>query len=293
MMLNAATLTRLRHDRLVVSAAILVIALLALFAPVADALMRQVWNTDEQGHGPIIIGVSMWLFWHRRDRLREVAANPVPAGLGAWLLMALGLAGYVIGRMQNIVMFQMGAFLPILMAALALNYGWAMVRAAAFPIFFLIFAVPLPGPIVDMVTQPLKRAVSYVAELLLYQAGFPISRTGVVLMIGPYQLLVADACAGLNSMFTLEALGLLYMNIVGHTSKLRNLVLAILIVPVSFCANVVRVMILVLVTFYFGDEAGQGFVHGFAGMVLFLVGLTLMLGVDRVLGLFLPAEDKK
>jgi exosortase/archaeosortase family protein len=47
----------------------------------------------------------------------------------------------------------------------------------------------------------------------------------------------------------------------------------------------VRVMILVLVTYYAGDEAGQGFVHGFAGMVLFLVALTLMFAVDRVLAL--------
>jgi exosortase/archaeosortase family protein len=66
----------------------------------------------------------------------------------------------------------------------------------------------------------------------------------------------------------------------------RNVLLATLIIPISFCANVVRVMILVLVTFYYGDEAGQGFVHGFAGIVLFLVALMLMLTVDRVLGLF-------
>ena len=53
--------------------------------------------------------------------------------------------------------------------------------------------------------------------------------------------------------------------------------LAILIMPIAFCANVVRVMILVLVTYHFGDEAGQGFVHGFAGMVLFMVALALIL----------------
>ncbi|MEW6706224.1 MAG: exosortase B [Pseudomonadota bacterium] len=279
-------------DRLFISAAIIGMALAVLFIPVAQTLAAEVWRTDEQGHGPIIIAVSAWLFWHRRDKLREAAARAVPAGLGGWLLLALGIGMYAVGRIQHIVMFQMASFIPLLMGGIALTFGWAVVRAAAFPIFFLVFAVPLPGPIVDMATQPLKRGVSYVAELILYHAGYPISRTGVVLMIGPYQLLVADACAGLNSMFTLEALGLLYMNIVGHTDKLRNVLLAILIIPVSFCANIVRVMILVLVTYYFGDEAGQGFVHSFAGMVLFLVGLTLMLGVDKVLGLLLPARNK-
>ena len=287
------TFARLRADRLLVTAAILIAALAVMFAPVFVKLANTVWNTDEQGHGPIIIGVVLWLMWRRIDLLRAAALQSRPGGLGAWLLLALALFGYFVGRLQNIVMFEMGSLLPLLTAVIAVCYGWRVAAVAAFPIFFLLFAVPLPGPVVDMLTQPLKQGVSYVAESLLYALGYPISRSGVVLMIGPYQLLVADACAGLNSMFTLEALGLLYMNLMGHTSKLRNVLLALLIVPVSFCANVVRVMILVLVTYYFGDEAGQGFVHGFAGMVLFIVGLSLMMIVDRGLGLFVRDEAPK
>jgi exosortase len=127
-------------------------------------------------------------------------------------------------------------------------------------------------------------AVSYVAEVLMYHLGYPIGRTGVILTVGQYQLLVADACAGLNSMFTLEALGLLYANLMGYTSKVRNVLLAILVVPIAFVANVIRVLILILVTYYMGDEAGQGFVHTFAGMVLFGVGLVMMLTTDGLLG---------
>jgi exosortase/archaeosortase family protein len=74
------------------------------------------------------------------------------------------------------------------------------------------------------------------------------------------------------------------MNIVSHASRARNVLLAILIIPISFVANVVRVVILILVTYHFGDAAGQGFVHGFAGMVLFVVALTLILAVDSLLG---------
>jgi exosortase len=136
------------------------------------------------------------------------------------------------------------------------------------------------------VTAPLKSAVSAVASSLLYAAGYPVGRSGVIMTVGPYQLLVADACAGLNSMFTLEALGMLYMKLMGYTSVKRNVALAILLIPTAFFANIVRVMILVLVTYHFGDEAGQGFVHGFAGMVLFMVALVLMLMLDKVLGLF-------
>ena len=144
--------------------------------------------------------------------------------------------------------------------------------------------IPLPEALVSSVTGPLKSAVSAVATQLLFMLGYPVGRSGVMLTVGQYNLLVADACAGLNSMFTLEALGMLYMNLMNYKSVARNVTLALLLIPISFMANIIRVMILVLVTYHFGDEAGQGFVHGFAGMVLFMVALSLMLIVDKPLG---------
>ena len=169
-------------------------------------------------------------------------------------------------------------------ALVLLLRGPQALRVWGFPFFFLIFLVPLPGVLVQAMTIPLKTAVSYAAEFLIYHAGYPVSRSGVILSVGQYQLLVADACAGLNSMFTLEALGLLYANLMGYTSKFRNVLLAILVIPIAFVANVIRVLILILVTYYLGDEAGQGFVHTFAGMVLFIIGLAMMLATDNLLG---------
>jgi exosortase B len=139
--------------------------------------------------------------------------------------------------------------------------------------------------VVDALTMPMKMAVSYVAEHILFWANYPIARTGVILQIGQYKLLVADACAGLHTLFTLEALGLLYLNIIQHDSLFRNATLAVLIIPISFTANVIRVMVLTVITYHFGDEAGQGFLHGFAGIVLFLSALLLIIGVDSLLQL--------
>ena len=70
-----------------------------------------------------------------------------------------------------------------------------------------------------------------------------------------------------------------------YQSLLRNIVLPILIIPISFTANVIRVIVLALITYFWGNAAGQGFLHGFAGMVLFVVGLFLMLGTDSLLRL--------
>lgn len=255
-----------------------------LYVPAYLDLASTIWATDEQGHGPIILAVSIWLLYNKRHELAAVPAAPLP--WLAWPLLVFALLLYAFGRSQDIIMFEITSQIIVLVALLLLFKGARGLREVWFPLFFMIFMVPLPEALVASVTAPLKSAVSAVASTLLYQLGYPVGRSGVVMTVGPYQLLVADACAGLNSMFTLEALGMLYMNLMRYTSASRNVVLAILLIPTAFIANIVRVMILVLVTYHFGDEAGQGFVHGFAGMVLFMVALGLMLLLDKFLGLF-------
>jgi exosortase len=135
-----------------------------------------------------------------------------------------------------------------------------------------------------MLTGPLKNQVSVLAENILYWVGYPIARNGVVLSIGPYQLLVADACSGLNSMFSLSALGLFYTYLVQRAGWAHNTILLSSIIPIAFFANVIRVMLLVLMTYYFGDEVGQGFAHKASGMALFMVALTSFLVLDSMIG---------
>lgn len=256
-----------------------------MFGPSYVGLAQTIWASDSNGHGPIILGVSLWLLWSKRGEL--LALPPRNATLTASVLLALAVGMYVIGRSQTVWTLEIAAQNLALVALILFFFGWPGVRVAWFPLFFLIFMIPWPGEWTDAVSQPLKSAVSSVAASMLYALGYPVGRSGVILMVGPYQLLVADACAGLNSLFTLEALGLLYLNLMRYTSLWRNVLLAVLIVPISFSANVVRVLVLVLVTYHFGDEAGQGFVHGFAGMVLFVVALIFILATDRVLGVVL------
>ena len=274
------------------SALVILGSLALLLVPSYFSLAEHVWVSDEQGHGPIILAVTLWLAWQRRKELFDMPDRAAwPAGIACLLV---GLPLYVVGRSQGVDTLEVLAHIPLLAAALLLTRGWPGLRWGLFFLFFLLFMVPLPGLIVQAMTTPLKIAVSYVAEALLHVAHYPVARSGVILYVGQYQLLVADACAGLNSMFTLEALGLLYMNLMRYTSLARNITLAVLIIPISFCANVIRVIVLVLVTYYFGDSAGQGFVHGFAGMVLFIVALTLMLATDTLLGrVFFKADNAR
>ena len=260
----------------------IIAGLLALYVPSLVDLFRTIWSTDEQKHGPIVLAVACWLAYRKWPQMWSLSEGK-PTSAAGWPIVIFGLLLYIVGRSQDILLFEIGSAIWLLAAILLITRGIAALKAQWFALFFMLFMIPLPSPVVDAVTMPMKMAVSQVAEQVLYGAGYPIARSGVILQIGQYKLLVADACAGLHTLFTLEAMGLLYLNLVRHESLLRNVTLAILIVPISFAANVIRVMALTLITYHFGDAVGQGFLHGFAGILLFLTALLLIIGVDSVL----------
>jgi exosortase B len=264
---------------------LLALGLAALWLPTFWDLCFGIWSAQAQGHELIILAVSGWLLYRQRAALQALPDVPSRWG-GVWL--AFGLLLYAFGRSQQFLRIEMLALIVVLAALFVSFKGWASLRRVWFPLFFLLFALPLPYSLVLAVTAPLKLGVSIVATQLLLWLGYPMGRSGVVMTIGQYQLLVSEACAGLQTMFTLEAMGLLYASLMNYRSWVRNASLALLVVPVAFGANVVRVMILVLVTYYFGDAAGRGFIHGFAGMVLFAVGLAFIVAADRGLGALLP-----
>ncbi len=260
----------------------IIAGLVVLYVPSLVDLFHGVWASDEQMHGPIVLGIACWLIYRNWPAMMAASEGQAPS-LWGWPFSVFALLLYILGRSQDILLFEIGSVIWLLIGILLLTRGLAALQPQWFAMFFMLFMVPLPGVFVDAVTLPMKMAVSYVAEHVLFWFGYPIGRNGVILQIGQYMLLVADACAGLHTLLTLEALGLLYLNLIRRDSLFRNVGLAILIVPISFAANVIRVIVLSLITYHFGDEAGQGFLHGFAGMVLFLSALLLIISSDTLL----------
>jgi exosortase B len=269
----------------------LALAFVAMYAQTYDTLNTDIWSVVGQGHGPVIVALIGWLAWQRFPTLQ---ACP-DAGAPLWATMSLlaGLVLFVAGRSQSILMLEVVSQAFVLAGLLLTYKGTAGLKVMWFPLFFFIFLIPFPSSFVDAITAPLKQGVSFVAEWVLYKVGYPIGRSGVTITVGPYKLLVADACAGLNSIFALESIGIFYMSVMQYTSAWRNGLIALMVIPISFISNVARVIILVLITYHFGDEAGQGFVHGFAGILLFMIATALVIGFDSLLGIFLPDESRK
>ena len=265
------------------------VGFVAMYGPVYWAAANGIWKSEEQGHGPIIIAVLVWLFWGLRN---EIAAAPdKPQRAIGIPLFALGLLTYAVGRVFNISILEFASQPFIVASVLLLFKGTSVLRLAWFPVVYFIFMIPLPGMFIDALTGSLKGWISNIVEAILFFVGYPIARSGVILSIGQYQLQVADACSGLNSMFSLSALGTLFMYIMGRKSRPHVAVMLLSILPIAFAANIIRVITLVLVTYYAGDEAGQGFLHGAAGMLLMLVALMLFFALDKFLDLIFKRPE--
>lgn len=211
---------------------------------------------------------------------RKIATRP-PTWL-AFTAVLFCVALLVLFRLAAVIELEVYALYGLYVALLYAFLGWRALTRLWFPLVYLAFAVPIPESLVALATNPLKLWISQSAVSLLYLFNYPIANSGVIIYIGQYQLLVAAACAGLNSLITLSALTLFYVYL-SHKSDWKYMLLLIAaVIPIAIFANFVRVLILILLTFHVGEAAAQGFLHNFAGMTTFAVSLLSIYLLDQL-----------
>lgn len=264
---------------------VVIVSFVAAYFPTLASLIEGPWQTEQEGHGPLIIAATLWLVWQSRSKLQ---ATPIDPALGAgWMSLIVGLALMFLARTQGVLTFEVLSAFPVLIGCILIFGGWAMLRVLAFPLFFLVFAVPVPDWAIDAATIPLKVLISDAVTQVLYAAGYPIAQNGVMIMIGTYQLLVKDACSGMNSIFALSAIGVFYVHTFRRHERIRGLLLLAAIVPITIGANFLRVLVVTLVAYYYGSDVLERGVHDLTGIGLFVLAVALMFLADVVVGILL------
>jgi exosortase B len=253
----------------------------AMAIPTIIALGQGPWQEESGVHGIIVLVTGLWLVWRRQAELAAVEqpGNPLITGL----LLAVALPVYMAGRAFEFISIETAALLLAMVGVAHQYMGLAALKLLWFPILYLGFVVPLPGWFLDTITMPLKELVSEIVTNGLAAVGYPVGRMGVTLYIGQYQLLVEDACAGLNSLVSLSAIGLFYVYLIRGSNPAYSLILLAMVIPIAVAANCVRVAALVLITYHLGNAMAQGYLHNFAGMVTFVSALLFIFALDGVL----------
>lgn len=270
---------------------VLAVGCTALVIPTMIDVAMQTWSGDQGGHGPLVLATGIWAIW------RELKGKNVPlrpGKLSASLpLLALTLALFVLTRTTGVLELEDFAMYGALVAGSYMLFGGTLLRTIWFPLGYLAFALPPPPSVVAVVTQPVKIAISLWAVSVLQLVGYPIASSGVTIDIGQYQLLVAAACSGLNSIITLTALCLFYVHLRHRSDPIAFGVVAIAAIPVAVVSNFIRVLALVLITYHFGDAVAQGFVHEFAGLLMFSVALLTIFAIDEIATPFIAGRLKR
>ena len=259
----------------------LLVGAVAMLVPTLVSMARGPWSLESGVHGPIVVATGLWLILRRADDIRTMMTPGNPALTIAGLLVAV--PAYVFGRAFDFISIEVSALLLALLSVAHAYFGMKVIRMMWFPIFYLAFVIPVPGWVLDTVTQPLKIFVSTVVTDGLAYVGYPIARIGVTLYVAGYQLLVEDACAGLNSLVSLSAIGLFYIYMLRGSNWRYSIFMLLLVVPIAIAANCVWVAALVLITYHFGDAMAQGYLHNFAGMVTFTSALLFIFLIDKLL----------
>lgn len=167
--------------------------------------------------------------------------------------------------------------------------GWQVMKVAWFPIVFLICAFPWPGLLYSRIAMPLQHLAATVAVEVMKLAGMNASQFGTKILIAKEgglvrALNVAEACAGMRSLMTFITLGCA-MAFLSARPMWQKIILVLSAIPIAIFCNVMRVSGQGLLDHYWSQEWSEGFAHAFAGIVMLVPAIFLLMLVGKVLDL--------
>ena len=246
---------------------VVMLILAGLFWPTLYSMI-EIWDRSETyTHGYLIFPISAWLIWRLRAELARIRPHPDLRGL---ILLAAAGSAWLLADAGSVNVAAQYAFITMLIAAIWALLGWTFVRAAFFPLMFLLFAVPVG----EFLIYPLMQVTADLTVTLLQATGIPVYREGTFFSIPSGDWSVIEACSGLRYLIASLTLGSLYAYLT-YRSWGRRLVFVVLSGVVPLLANGVRAYMIVMIGHLAGMEYAVGVDHLIYGWVFF--GFVMLL----------------
>ena len=271
-------------------------AVIGLFAAVAVVLFWPTfrWMAERfdaadsfYSHGWLIPFASGWLAWQRRETVQSMPRRGSYWGL---LLLVPTLLLYVVSTWWQIGF--LGGFTMILAiyGFVWTMWGWDVCWAMRFPLLFLLFMVPLPGIVLISISFKMKMMAASLAASVLNFCGMPTVQAGSRLTVPGVSVIVDDTCSGLRSLISLIALSTMWISMLPTGApKWQKLLIVGASIPIALAANMVRILVLVLLSAIYGAQIAESFIHYGSGIVVFGIAIAVLAGLSRWLQKLSPS----
>ncbi len=259
-------------DPLVWLKVVIVVGLIAaLYSFILPDLAVEWWTVEASSYGMLIPPIALYLAWIRRQDILAIPAQSDNRGLA---LVAGACVIFLLGQLAAEFFLARISFVLLLAGITWSFWGFARLRALAFPFVLLMTMVPLPGLVYNSVAAPLQLLASTAATDIAQFLGVSIYRDGNIIHLATTSLGVAEACSGLNSLSSL-IVGSLLLGYLEDASLTGRIVLTILSVPLAIAVNVIRVAGTAVLADY-RPEYSMGFYHLFSGWLIFVFGFGML-----------------
>ena len=259
--------------------ATVLVAILLLYFPFLQTLVMD-WETDDNySHGYFIPVITLYMIYSLH---KDLARMPVHPSITGMFLILCGLMLLVVAKIGAEFFLQRFSLIVVLLGMVHFLCGPAYLKKLALPILYLVFMIPLPAIIWNKIAFPMQLFGSYLTEQVVYLIGIPVYREGNVLHLAETTLEVVAACSGLRSLVTMFALSgaLAFLSTL---SPVRKWMLFFAAAPIAIFANIVRLTTTAILASFYGSDVAQGFLHDFSGILIFVLGLSMLVGVNALL----------
>lgn len=243
--------------------------------------LRSRWIGD-YAYGMLLPFASLAALWMRR---REIAAAPRRTDARGIPVVVLALVLHWVGVLAQQPRISVAGLILLLWGLPFLIYGYGVARWLLFPCGYLFLSIPLN--FIDSMTAPLRLFATAVSAGILNGFGLEVQRVGSGLFSAAgnaFSFNVAPECSGLRSLLAMTALMGFYAWYSQKTLA-KKWILFLCSVPVAIIANICRVILVVVVAAFFGQDTAMGLWHDYSGYPIFLISIVLMLSLDRLLNL--------
>lgn len=240
----------------------------------ADSLrfLGEAWLEDNNSHGPFIPLISLYMVWMRWGRVQSIE----PYGLWWGVpIVAVGLFVYAVGQFAAMYAVVHLSFWLVILGMLTCTIGLSGIWQLAFPLCYLLAAIPPPTFLQYELSSRLQLWSSALGIGFLQSIGVMAFRDGNVIDLGKIQLQVVEACSGLRYLFPLTTLTILGAYLY-RESLWKRIVLVLSSIPISILLNGFRIGAIGVLVEYYGSGAAEGFTHFFEGWIMFVASLGLL-----------------